>query len=52
MSPCHVQIDSLYFHITKGSLLKDKLMSSLPLFLQKYKKYDLRKSIPPIQQGS
>ena len=52
MSPCRVQIDSLYFHIIKGSLLKDRLMSSLPLFLQKYKKYDLRKSIPPILQGS
>ena len=37
MSPYHVQIDSLYFHIMKGSLLKGKQISSLPLLLQKQK---------------
>ena len=51
MSLYHVQIDSLYFHIMKGSLLKGKQISSLPLCLQKHKKYDLKKSIPPIWQG-
>ena len=52
MSSYHVQIDSLYFDIMKGSLLKGKQISSLPLRLLKHKKYDLKKSIPPIWQGT
>ena len=36
----------------KGSLLKGKQISSLPLRLLKHKKYDLKKSIPPIWQGT
>ena len=48
MSPYHIQINSLYFHIMKGSLLKAKQISLLRLHLQKHKKYDLNKSIPPI----
>ena len=51
MSPYHVQIDSLYFHMMKGSLLKGKQISILPLCLQKNKKY-LKKSIPPIGWGN
>ena len=42
-SPYHVQIDSLHFHIMKGSLLKGKQISLLPLQLKKHKKYDLKK---------
>ena len=52
MSPYHVQIDSLYFHVIMGLLLKGKQISSLQLPLQKHKMYDLKKSIPPIQWGS
>ena len=40
MFPYHFQIDSLYFHVMKGSLLKGKQISSLLLRLQKHKKYD------------
>ena len=39
MSPYHVQIDSPYFHVMQGSLLKGKQISSLPLCLRKHKKY-------------
>ena len=35
MSPYHVQIDSLYFHVMKCSLLKGKQISLLPLQLKK-----------------
>ena len=52
MSPYHVQIDSLYFHIMKGSLSKGTQIYSLPLSLQKHKNYDLKKSIHPIRQRS
>ena len=41
MSPYHVQIDSLYFHIMKGSLLKSKQISLLPL----HKKHDLKNTL-------
>ena len=41
-----------YFQIMKGSLLKGKQISLLWIGLQKHKKYDLKKSIPPIRQGS
>ena len=34
-----------------GSLLKGKQISLLPLRLQKHKKYDLKKCIPPIRWG-
>ena len=44
MSPYHVQIDSLSFYIMKGFLLKSKQISSLPLRLQKHKKYGCKKS--------
>ena len=43
MSPYHVQIDLLHFHIMKGSLLKSKQISLLQLQLKKHKKYDLKK---------
>ena len=33
MSPYHIQIDSLHFHIMKGSLLKGKQISLLPFRL-------------------
>ena len=46
--PYHVQIDSLHFHIMKGSLLKGEKISLLPLQLKKHEKYDLKQSIPPI----
>ena len=38
MSPYHVHIDSIYFHIMKGSLLKGKQIPALPLHLQKHLK--------------
>ena len=44
MFPYHFQIDSLYFHVMKGSLLKGKQISSLLLRLQKHKKYDLKQN--------
>ena len=52
MSPPQVQINSQYFHIMKGSLVKGKQISLLPLRLQKHKKYDLKKSIPPVRRDS
>ena len=36
----------------KGSLLKAKQISLLPLLLQKSKKYDLKESISPIRRES
>ena len=48
MFPYPIQINSQYFHIMTGSLLKGKQISSLSLRLQKHKKDDLYKSIPPI----
>ena len=48
MSLYHVKIYSLYFHIMKGSLLKGKLISSLPLRLRKHKMYDLKNPFPQI----
>ena len=52
MFPYHVQIDSLYLHIMKGTLFKGKQISSLSLRLLKHKMYDLRKSIALIRRGS
>ena len=52
MSPYHVQIDSTYFHVMKCSLVKGKQISLLPLCLQKHKKYDPKKFIPPLQRDS
>ena len=51
MSPCHVQIDSLYFHIMKASLLTGKQITLSPSCLQKHKRYDLKQSIPSIRGG-
>ena len=36
----------------KGSLVKGKQTSLLPLRLQKNEKYDLKKSIPPVRWDS
>ena len=52
MSPYLVQVDSLYLHTIKGSLLKGKQISLLPLRLQKHKNYDLKISTAPIRLGS
>ena len=43
VSPYHVQIDPLYFHIMKSSLLKGKQIYLLPLCLQKQNKCGLKK---------
>ena len=43
MSPYHVQIDSLHFHIMKGSLSKGRQISLLPFQLKKHKRHDLKK---------